>query len=211
MRKIIDISVSLCEVMPVYPGNAGFKMSLVEAIAKGDAANVGAINTGVHNGTHVDAPWHFISDGPTVDKLDPEKLIGAAYVGYLPDLSMVTAQELTALNLPAGTTRLLLRTANSNLWAEGILEFQKDYVALTADAAQWVVDRGIQLIGVDYLSVQRFGDSPTTHQILLGAGIVVVEGLNLSGVQPGAYELICLPLKIAGADGAPARAVLRTL
>ena len=115
------------------------------------------------------------------------------------------------MTLPNGTTRLLLHTRNSELWERGVTEFRKDFVALTSDAAQWLVDQGIRLIGVDYLSVHRYGDGPLTHQILLRAGIIIVEGLNLTDVAPGKYELICLPLRLDGADGAPARAVLRKL
>jgi arylformamidase len=130
-------------------------------------------------------------------------------VVHLPDADAITADVLDALALPAETRRVLFRTRNSALWAQEDRGFYEDFVALTADAAEWVVARGIQLIGVDYLSVQRYADGPETHQILLGAGVVLVEGLDLSGVAAGDYELICLPLKLVDAEGAPARAILR--
>jgi arylformamidase len=160
-------------------------------------------------GTHVDAPFHFISGGDPVEAMPLDVLMGPAVVTYLPEVAAVTATDLEALDLPAGVQRLLLRTRNSKLWTTGVEEFQPDFVALTVDAAQWVVQRGIRLLGVDYLSVQRFDDGPEVHQILLEARVVIVEGLNLAGVEPGEYELICLPLKLTGAEGAPARAVLR--
>ena len=162
----------------------------------------------MHTGTHVDAPWHFLENGSTVEQLPIDVLIGQAIVAYLPGVSAVTASDLADLVLPPSKKRLLLRTSNSELWAKGVPEFRKDYVALTADAARWVVDQGVRLIGVDYLSVQRYDDSSITHQILLGANVIILEGLNLTDVQPGPYELVCLPLKLVGSDGAPARAVL---
>jgi len=174
----------------------------------GEVANVSQLETDVHIGTHVDAPWHFVSGGKTVEQLSLEVLIGTAVVAHLPQINAVTPEDLEALALPPNTQRLLLRTRNSQLWANKVSEFQTDFVALTADAAQWVVNQGIQLIGVDYLSVQRYYDSPLTHEILLGAGVVIVEGLNLTDVTPGLYDLVCLPLKLVGSDGAPARAVL---
>jgi arylformamidase len=180
-------------------------------MAKGDNNNVSRLECGVHTGTHVDAPWHFLEEGSTVERLPLDVMIGEAFVAYLPQADVVTAETLTGLALPTGTTRLLLRTRNSELWERGVTEFREDFVALTSDAVHWLVDQGIRLIGVDYLSVHRHGDGPLIHQILLRAGVVIVEGLNLAGVEPGKYELICLPLRLNGADGAPARAVLRRL
>jgi len=177
----------------------------------GDPANVSRLDCDVHVGTHVDAPWHFLENRCTVEQLPLDTLIGPAIVAYLPEAGAVTAGDLDGLALLPGTKRLLLRTHNSELWSAGVTGFRKDYVALTADAGCWVVDQGIRLIGVDYLSVQRYEDSSLIHQILLEAGVIILEGLNLAGVQPGVYELICLPIRLVGADGAPARAVLRRL
>jgi arylformamidase len=207
-QPIIDISVVLQPTIPTWPGSPGFQLSPINRLEAGDAANVSQIQTDVHVGTHVDAPWHFLQNGITVEQLSLETLVGQATVVSLPDVTAITPKELEALQLPSDTKRLLFQTKNSQLWSQGITEFQQDFVALTAEAAQWVADRGIELVGVDYLSVQRYHDSPRTHEILLEAGIIIVEGLNLSAVQPGTYHFVCLPLKLAGADGAPARAIL---
>lgn len=211
MPKIIDISVGLQPQIPVWPGSEGFNLFQTMRLDNGDEANVSQLEMDVHVGTHVDAPWHFVTDGSTVEQLSLDVLIGMATVVHLPNITSVTAKDLESLALPENTTRLLLHTRNSKLWDNEVTEFQKDFVALTADAAQWVVDHGIRLIGVDYLSVQRFYDSPLTHEILLKAGVIIVEGLNLTNVLPGAYQLICLPLKLVGSDGAPARAVLTSI
>ena len=211
MPEIIDISVPLLPEMPVWPGDGGISIVPVKRMARGDKNNLSRLDCGVHAGTHVDAPWHFLDEGSTVEQLPLDALIGEAFVAYLPEVDIIAAETLARLTLPNGTTRLLLHTRNSELWERGVTEFRKNFVALTSDAAQWLVDHGIRLIGVDYLSVHRYGDGPLIHQILLGAGIIIVEGLNLTGVAPGKYELICLPLRLDGVDGAPARAVLRKL
>jgi arylformamidase len=211
LSAIIDISVPLKPDMPTWPDSVGFRLTRTMSLKAGDRANVSRLDCDVHMGTHVDAPWHFLSDGFTVDEMSLDVLIGPATVAYLPEASVVTAKELAGLNLPSGIQRLLLKTRNSDLWAAGVTEFRNDYVALSADAARWAVERGIRLVGIDYLSVQCYDDSPLTHQILMKAGVIIVEGLNLAAVEPGSYELICLPLRLVGADGAPVRAVLRAL
>jgi len=211
LSEIIDISVPLSPGMPVWPGDGDFRIVPVKRMAKGDKNNLSRLDCGIHTGTHVDAPWHFLEEGSTAEQLPLDVMVGDALVAYLPEVDAITAETLARLTLPTGTTRLLLRTRNSELWETGVTEFRKDFAALTSDAAQWLVDQGIRLIGMDYLSVHRYGDKAPTHQILLRAGIVIVEGLNLAGVEPGKYELICLPLRLSGADGAPARAVLRKL
>ena len=195
----------------MWPGNEGIRITQIKCMDKGDPFNISRLDCDLHTGTHVDAPLHFLQNGTTVEKLSLDVLIGPCHVAYLPDAADITAGNLTNLNLPSGIKRLLLRTRNSELWAAKTTEFRKDFVALTRDAAQWIVDKGIRLIGVDYLSVQRYRDNARTHQILLGADTIALEGLNLSGVKPGFYELICLPLKLVGAEGAPARAVLRQM
>ena len=208
MPEIIDISVPLKPEMPVWPGSAGFKLYRTMNLAAGDEANVSQLETDVHVGTHVDAPCHFLQEGTAVEELSLDVLIGPAYVAYLPEVKAVTSADLEELNLPPNTTRLLLCTTNSQLWANNVTEFNNDFVALTADGAQWLADKGIRLIGVDYLSVQRYYDSTLTHEILLKAGIIILEGLNLTNVTAGMYKLVCLPIKLVGSDGAPARAVL---
>lgn len=209
LKKVIDISVPIQSGMPVWPGSVGLQLTQINSIKTGHSSNDTQLHCDVHLGTHVDAPWHFVDDGITVEQLPLDTLIGRAMVVYLPKADAITEDDLSSLNLPFRTERLLLRTQNSELWKAEVKEFKKNFVALTADAAQWIVNNGLHLIGVDYLSVQRYGDSPRTHQILLKAGVVILEGLNLAGVEPGAYELICLPICLVGAEGAPARAVLR--
>ena len=211
MTKIWDISLPVDEGLPVWPGDPQVTRERFMAIAWGDPANVSRLACGVHVGTHVDAPVHFVEGGAAVERLPLDVLIGPALVVELPDVHAIRPDDLESLNLPKATTRLLFKTRNSLLWAAGHQEFREDFVALTPDAARWTVQQGLRLVGVDYLSVQRFHDpEPLTHRILLEAGVVIVEGLNLHEIEPGAYEFTCLPMKLVGSDGAPARAVLRT-
>jgi arylformamidase len=157
----------------------------------------------------VDAPHHFLNDHNTVDRLPLEVLTGPCYVMQFPDdVDYITAEVLERTPLPTGTTRLLFGTRNSHYWAQNEKTFQTDFVGVTEDGAHWLVEHGIKLIGVDYLSVAPYKQSRPTHVALLAAGLVIVEGLNLSQVPRGFYDLYCLPLKIAASDGAPARVVL---
>jgi arylformamidase len=160
----------------------------------------------VHTGTHVDAPRHFIPGGAGVESLPLAALIGPVRVVSIQHEGAVRVEELERAGLE-GVERVLFRTRNSDQWSDSL--FKEDFVYLDPDAAQWLVDRGVSLVGVDYLSVEAFAaPEPLTHRTLLGAGVVVVEGLDLSEISPGDYFLSCLPLKLAGADGAPARVVL---
>lgn len=211
MDEIIDISVPLTKEMPIWPGSSGPRLIRMKTLEDGDASTASRLECDVHSGTHVDAPMHFLEKGNGVEALSLDGLIGPAYVADLAEMPFVNADSLDSLGLPRGTERLLLRTRNSKLWASGVCEFTPDYVALTPDAAQWIVDQGIRLIGIDYLSVQRFEDGPLTHQILLKAKVIILEGLSLVAVSSGTYELICLPIFLVGAEGAPARAVLRPM
>lgn len=211
MMQYIDISLTISADLPRWPGSPPVEYSRRRDMGRGDPVNDGALSLGVHTGTHVDAPLHFLADGADVTRLELNALIGPAVVAALPEVQAITADDLERLKLPADTQRLLLRTRNSDDWRRGERQFRKGFVALTAEAARWVVERKLCLIGVDYLSVQRFHDGPQTHITLLEADVVILEGLNLSEVEPGTYELIALPLKLADGDGAPARAVLRSL
>lgn len=208
---LIDITVALHDGLAHWPGSCGFTRTLVSDMAQGANCNGSETRFDLHVGTHVDAPWHFVEDGKPVDQMDLTRLVGPAYVAYLPETSMVSADDLDSLSLPSGVERLLLKTRNSKLWEMNVKEFREDFVAVRADAAEWIVRRGIRLVGIDYLSIAPYTDSMPTHQILLKAEVAVIEGLNLTGVEPGEYELLCLPMKLMGADGAPARAVLRTI
>jgi arylformamidase len=196
--------------MPVWPGSRGIRLIETMRLESGASANVSRLDCDVHVGTHVDAPLHYLEDGKSLDRLSLDILIGPAVVAYLPELDVITADTLDSIELPDKTKRLLLRTRNSDLMLSQYSDFREDYTALTADAAQWVVDKEIQLIGIDYLSIQCFHDSRLTHEILLKEDVVVLEGLVLCDVDPAEYRLICLPIRLMGSDGAPARVVLST-
>jgi arylformamidase len=206
--EIFDISVPLSRDVPIWPGSVGFALSRVSSIEAGDPATVSRLDCDVHTGTHIDAPAHFVLGGSLVEDVALTDMVGPCLVVGLPAVETIDAQQLERLSLPADTRRLLFHTRNSELWARKVSEFRRDYVALTADAARWIVDREIALVGIDYLSIQRYGDEPTTHEILLEDGVVILEGLNLSRVPAGSYFLVCLPLRLGNAEAAPARAVL---
>ncbi len=209
--KIHDVSVLVHEGMPIWPGDPKLSMRLASSIAKGGVANVTRIEMGAHTGTHMDAPFHFHANGYTVDKLPLDVLIGPCRVFDLTDLTgHITRAALEKCDLGA-VTRALFKTRNSLRWANDNHEFDKGFVAIAADAAKHLVERGVKLVGVDYLSVEAFDSkSFPVHDTLLGAGVAIIEGLNLAGVSAGDYELIALPIKLKGADGAPARVVLRS-
>jgi arylformamidase len=206
---IYDISLTISPSLPTWPGDPALELEQIESMDKGAHANVTRISAAVHLGTHVDAPHHFLNDGRTVESLPLDVLTGPCYVVQLPDgVEAITAEMLERMELTFDFKRILFGTSNSHWWKNGETKFQTDFVAITEDGAEWLVKRGVKLVGVDYLSVAPYGDSVPTHTVLLKAGVVVVEGLNLSQVSRGFYDLYCLPLKIAGSDGAPARAIL---
>jgi arylformamidase len=193
--------------MVVYEGDPGVEVAPRLEIARGDTANVSLLSMGSHTGTHVDAPVHFIEGGATVEALPLDVLIGPALVAEVGCERLIGRRDLEAMPLD-GQSRLLLKTRNSALWAAG--DFSRDFVALDLEGARHLTERGLRLIGIDYLSIEAF-HSPghPVHRHLLGAGVVILEGLDLSRVAPGVYELVCLPLPVRGIDGAPCRAVLR--
>jgi arylformamidase len=205
---IYDISVPITSNMPVWPGDSGVKITQESNIDDGDNANVSHLSLGAHTGTHVDAPVHFIPGGESLEKVPLEYFIGSVQVIEFLDVDLITLQALEAENLQFGCDRILLKTRNSTLWTLKEHPFQEDYVALSPDAARYLVRRKYCLVGIDYLSIAPFGDSRPTHEILLSGGIVILEGINLAAVSPGFYTLYCLPLNLLGVDGAPARAVL---
>jgi arylformamidase len=202
--EIIDVSVPIREGMPIYPGDPAVRMELARSRRTGDPANVTRLDFGLHSGTHVDAPVHFLDDGSGVDELPLEAMLGPADVVDATSVEgrAIDESALRTVAVPDDCVRLLLKTRNSRLWdREG---FSEDFVSLDASGAQYVVDRGVLLVGIDYLSI---GDADA-HRVLLGSAVVPLEGLDLRAVEPGRYELACLPLRIAAADGAPARVVL---
>jgi arylformamidase len=206
---IHDISLTISPNLPIWPGDPPLELEQFESMDKGGHNNITKMSSCVHIGTHVDAPRHFLNDGRTVEQLPLDVLTGPCYVAQLPDgIEAITAEVLDRTEITSEMKRVLFGTRNSHLWAIGESKFQTDFVAITEDGAEWLVERGVQLVGVDYLSVAPYSDSIPTHTILLRAGVVLVEGLNLSSVMRGFYDLYCLPLKIAGSDGAPARAIL---
>ncbi len=207
--RIYDVSVAIREKMPTWPSDPGVKIQLAMSMARGDGVNVSSLAMGAHTGTHFDAPFHFVQGGKTVDQLDPAAIIGTCRVFEIPTEDEIDVTHLRGLPIK-GVTRALFKTANSELWASRD-EFYEDFVYLTPMAAKFLVSMGVKLVGVDYLSVEGYhAQGAPAHLALLGAGVIILEGLNLVDVPPGDYELIALPLKIAGADGAPARALLRT-
>ena len=203
-----DITLALSPDLPIWPGDSSFALEQVEKIADGAGANVSRVTMSVHMGTHVDAPDHFLGNGKTIEKLPINLMIGRAYVVYLPDTDLITASTLENAEIPPRTRRILFKTRNSEAWTRREKNFRTDFVALSPDAADYLTNRGVKLVGVDYLSVAPFHNARPAHEILLKAGIIILEGLDLSVVAPGRYTLYCLPLKLVGSDGAPTRAIL---
>jgi arylformamidase len=210
----IDVTVPLKEGMAIWPGDVTIKIERRRSMERGDAANNSAISLGVHTGTHMDAPKHFIKDGRSIDKLPLETSVGPARVIEIKDKISIKPEELKQHNIKKGE-RILFKTVNSpRCWQTDA--FVNDFVFVTRDAAQFLVDAGVILVGVDYLSVGSPLDPekamrPDTHQILLGAGLYLIEGLNLTAVKAGDYNLICLPLKLMDAEGSPVRAILQPI
>jgi arylformamidase len=189
MVQVIDISVPVRPDMVTYPGDPTVTLERVRSIRGGDGYNLSRLDFGVHSGTHVDAPVHFVDGAPAAESLPLDVLIGPCVV-------------VEGIRVPDRAERVLFKTSNSELWARDT--FAEDFESLDGATAQALVDGGVRLVGIDYLSI---GDEEA-HEILLGAGVVAIEGLDLRGVEPGDYRLVCAPLKLVGSDGAPARALL---
>lgn len=205
---IHDITLTITPTLPVWPGDPPVALAQPSHLERGDICTITRLDISAHTGTHLDAPAHFIRGGASVETLDLDVLIGPALVVDARGGGHLTAEALEALAIPFGVQRLLLRTDNSAIWQRGQAGFVEQFVAIAPSGAAWLVERGVRLVGIDYLSVAPFDDGVPTHQILLGAGVIAVEGLDLSVIEPGEYQLICLPMKIGGSDGAPCRAVL---
>ena len=201
--EVIDVSVLVRSEMPIWAGNPAMTLERVVSLANGGSANVSELCCGVHTGTHVDAPNHFIEGAGGVDTLDVDALVGLAKVVDMRRVEhVIDAAALSRVNLD-DARRVLFLTRNSQLW--NTPSFEPDFVSIAPDAARLLNSSGVQLVGIDYLSV----GSPETHRALLGAGVVCIEGLDFRLTEPGWYQLFCGPLKLAGADGAPARVLLR--
>lgn len=212
--RIYDVSVPISARMPTYPGDPGVNIKQWLSLDKGDSANVTSIDFGAHTGTHVDAPAHFIRDGSKLEAMNLETLMGEVQVIEMPDVVVEITKDHVDHNLTSGATRVLFKTRNSAFWSEESDTFHTDYTYISPGAAQRLVASGVRLVGIDYLSVEQFqSESFATHQELLSNGVIIIEGLDLRQIVAGSYELICLPLKLAGGsgDGAPARVILRTM
>lgn len=205
---IYDISIPISEATIVWPGNSPVQIEPLSSVEKGDVATVSKLTFISHMGTHLDAPKHFLKGGAGVDTLDLEVLVGWARVVDTGDADLLTAEVLESLNIPLDTMRVLFKTRNSDLWAKGHDHFHEDYVGISEDGAKWLVGRGVRLVGIDYASVAPYTEPTPCHVVLLEAGVIPVENLDLSQVPPGLYQLVCLPLKIKDCDGSPCRAIL---
>lgn len=206
--KLIDVSVPLDALLPTYPNNTPFTLEPIKRMARGDSSNVSTLHMSAHTGTHVDAPCHFFDTGAGTEALRLDLLIGRARVIELDSRTGIAAEDLESLDL-SDDIRVLFKTHNSRLW--GSPEFHTNYVGVTESGAKHLVAHGIQVVGVDYLSVEQFRNpGAPAHHVLLGAGTIVIEGLDLRDVGPGLYDMFCLPLRVVGSDGAPARVVLRS-
>lgn len=208
-ERFYDISVSLRADLPVWPGDPPVTMEPASRTANGDTANVTRLGIGTHTGTHVDAEWHFIDDGRTLEALTPDRLIGPCFVADLTGATdHITPEDLEASGIPEGTTRVLLKTTNSSLWVTSPSRFDTSYIGISPDGAEWLAGRNCDLVGIDYHSVEPYGADGATHRIMLGAGQIILETVNLGAIEPGHYTLYCMPLRIDGYDGAPCRAIL---
>jgi arylformamidase len=206
--RIHDVTVPLREEMATYAGTEpGPRLHFHSLLGNGDSANVSELSLGSHTGTHVDAPDHFLDNGVTVEQMPVEYLLGQAYVAEFAGDSHITAADLEAAGIPAGTTRLLAKTANGRFWDDD--KFHPEFIGFAEDAGEWLAAHGFVLVGIDYMSIERFR-SPThaVHRALLSKAIVILEGLDLRAVEAGEYFLVCAPLCVVGADGAPARVFL---
>jgi arylformamidase len=210
--KIYDITVPLSNDVPVYEGDPSVELSVASSIANGDAANVSRLCCGVHTATHVDAPNHFIDGTKRVDELDLEKLIGKCQVVEIDkNADSIEAKHVKDLE---NVERILFKTKNSDFWNDFSQGFRKDFTYIEPEAAKILVEKGVKLVGIDYLSVEKFSSEDFgTHITLLEKEVIILEGLDLREVSAGIYELICLPLKLKGGtgDGAPARTILREI
>ena len=208
-RTIIDISLPLRRGLMTWPGNPHVELTPLKRLARGDDADTSLICLTSHAGTHIDLPSHTIVGGATSESLDLDGLVGPADVVDATDVPDVIGADVLDARVPEGAVRVLFRTANSRLWEDPDAAFPDRYVPLAPDAAAWLVAHGVRLVGIDFLSVEAPGvPGRPVHRTLLEADVVILEGVDLRSAAPGRYDLVCLPLRIEGADGAPARALL---
>jgi arylformamidase len=209
-KELYDISVPISSKLAVWPGDPSIEIEYPSKMSEGAAANVSRLIMGAHTGTHMDAPLHFIPGATSIDQVPLEVLVGTALVVEMAIDHHIGAADLEKANIPSNCQRIIFKTPNSQFWQTDPNNFHTEFIAVAPDGADWLNERGVKLVGVDYLSVEQY-DAPfehPTHQKLLSQRVVVVEGLNLSGIEPGEYTLMALPLRITGNDGAPSRVVL---
>jgi arylformamidase len=209
MKKIYDLSVTITPSLAVWPGDTPIYLERESKIEEGANSNVSRMNISVHTGTHVDAPRHFVQEAKTIEAIPVDTLVGEAQVIEMPqDVSLITAKELKAAGIKPGIERLIIKTRNSQFFPAQSEVFHTHYAGIGAEGADWLVKAGVKLVGTDYLSIAPYKATRPTHEVFLKAEVVLVEGLVLQDVSPGFYLLCCLPLKLGGSDGAPARVVL---
>ena len=207
--RIIDVSLIITPGIPVWPGDAQVDLHRRTKIEDGAHANVSFFAASVHTGTHVDAPFHFLPNGGTVESLPLDALVGPVQVVQITsNVEVITAEVLEQLKIEPVVERILFKTSNSDLWKNPEAPFNPHFVGIDESGAKFLVAHHVKLVGIDYLSIAPYKQSKPTHDVLLGAGVVIVEGLNLLDASAGKYTLYCLPLKLKGVDGAPARAIL---
>jgi len=213
MMRVHDISLAIEPGLPTWPTSEGFRTRWAMRIDAGASANVTVLEADVHTGTHVESALHFLADGDPLDRTPIERFVGPALVvavegDAVTAESLARARDTARAGTASGPTRLIVKTRNSARWAAGWGAFDTEYVALTTDAAAWVVEHGFELVGLDHLSIQQYGSDGETHRVLLRAGVSILEGLNLAGVEPGVYTLVAAPVRLVGTEAAPARALL---
>lgn len=206
---IKDITLPIEPDMPVWPGDDRVQLFRRQKLEDGDSSNVSFLSLSVHTGTHIDAPIHFLLNGKTVDQIPMDYLIGETQVVEISSgVEQIDVHLLNQLGIYQEVKRVLFKTDNSHIWEQDQKQFQEDFIAVEEDAAAWLVEKGIITVGIDYLSIAPYTQSRPTHETLLNAGVLIIEGLDLSDVKPGMWKMFCLPLKLSGADGAPARVIL---
>jgi len=206
--KVIDISIPISPNIPIWPKTPKPKFSMISSIKDGDSANDTKIEMSVHTGTHIEVSSHFLTKGKLINQIDPNVFIGQVLVVYLPEVKKITSQNIEELKIPKKISRLLFKTSNSSLWKKNVKLFKKNYVGLTVDAAETLTKKGLKLVGIDYLSIANFYETVTVHQVLMKKEVVILEGLDLSKVKPGVYQLMAMPVLMIGTEASPVRAVL---
>ncbi len=205
-KEIYDISVPISADGPIYPGDPEIKISPIYSTLKGDSANILELKFGSHVGTHIDAPYHFLQNRKTLDEIELDRFLGTAQVCELDVVESISEADLQSIEINEGDI-ILFKTRNSGLWNKR--EFQRDFIYLSPEAAEYLVARRIKGVGIDYLSIEKYKSREhSTHQTLLRNDVLILEGINLKDVPAGEYFLICFPLKLIGADGSPVRAIL---